>query len=142
MLPADVRDVLEVGCGEGALGVRLARGRDYLGLEPDPDSFQVARQRFTEAGHGEVRQAHTWDLGAEERFDAVCAFEVLEHIEDDAAALAEWAGRLRPGGGLLLSVPAHQRRFGPADELVGHFRRYDPDALADLLAGCGFTDIH
>src|ERR1051326_6090556 len=110
MLPADVRDVLEVGCGEGALGVRLARGRAYLGLEPDPGSFQVARRRFTEAGHGEVRQAHTRDLGAEERFDAVCAFEVLEHIEDDAAALAEWAGRLRPGGWLLLSVPAHQRR--------------------------------
>jgi len=66
---------------------------------------------------------------------------VLEHIEDDAGAVKEWAARLRPGGWLLLSVPAHQRRFGPWDELVGHFRRYDPAAMTTLLANCGFTDI-
>jgi hypothetical protein len=41
----------------------------------------------------------------------------------------------------MLSVPAHQRRYGPADELVGHFRRYDPAAITTLLAGCGLTDI-
>ena len=41
----------------------------------------------------------------------------------------------------MLSVPAHQRRFAPWDELVGHFRRYDPAALAALLASCGFADI-
>ena len=46
----------------------------------------------------------------------------------------------RPGW-LLLSVPAHQDRYGPADELAGHFRRYDPAAMTALLAGCGFTGI-
>jgi SAM-dependent methyltransferase len=76
----------------------------------------------------------------DETFDLVCAFEVLEHIEDDSAALGEWTARLRPGGWLLLSVPAHQHRFGPADELVGHFRRYDPSVMTALLASCGFTD--
>ncbi len=80
------------------------------------------------------------DLG-DARFDLVCAFEVLEHLEDDKAALAEWAGRVRPGGWLMLSVPAHQARFAPWDTLVGHFRRYDPAALADLLASTGFGDI-
>jgi SAM-dependent methyltransferase len=75
------------------------------------------------------------------QFDLVCAFEVLEHIEDDKAALTEWAGRLRPGGWLLISVPAHQRRFAPWDTYVGHFRRYDPPALADLLASCGFGQV-
>jgi 2-polyprenyl-3-methyl-5-hydroxy-6-metoxy-1,4-benzoquinol methylase len=140
MLPTGVTDVLEVGCGQGALGARLARRYRYLGVEPDESSCAVARQRVAAMGRGEVRQASVADLG-DERFDLVCAFEVLEHIEDDAAALTEWAGRLRPGGWLLLSVPAHQRRYGPADELVGHFRRYDPDVLAALLRDHGFTDV-
>jgi SAM-dependent methyltransferase/glycosyltransferase involved in cell wall biosynthesis len=140
MLPAGVTDVLEVGCGQGALGARLAQRYRYLGVEPDESSCGVARQRVAAMGSGEVRQVSVADLG-DERFDLVCAFEVLEHIEDDAAALTEWATRLRPGGWLLLSVPAHQRRYGPADELVGHFRRYDPEVLAALLRRCGFAEV-
>src|SRR5262249_40273963 len=104
MLPPGVTDVLEVGCGEGALGVRLAQRYRYLGLEPDQASYEVARQRLERAGRGEVRNARVETLGAQ-RFDLVCAFEVLEHIEDDAGALDEWAGRLREGGWLVLSVP-------------------------------------
>jgi SAM-dependent methyltransferase/glycosyltransferase involved in cell wall biosynthesis len=140
MLPPGVTDVLEVGCGQGALGVRLAQRYQYVGVEPDRASWTVAAKRVGAAGTGEVRNVAVRDLG-DSRFDLICALEVLEHIEDDAAALKEWAERLRPGGWLLLSVPAHQRRFGPADELVGHFRRYDPDAMKALLAGSGFTQI-
>jgi SAM-dependent methyltransferase len=140
MLPPGVGDVLEVGCGQGALGVRLAQRYRYLGVEPDQASCSVAQQRMSAAGRGEVRNTGVSALGAQ-RFDLVCAFEVLEHIEDDAAALREWLARLRPGGWLILSVPAHQRRYGPADELVGHFRRYDPAALAALLAAGGGTGI-
>lgn len=140
MMPGGVTDILEVGCGQGALGARLAQRYHYLGVEPDDSSCGVARQRVAALGRGEVRQASVADLG-DERFDLVCAFEVLEHIEDDAGALTEWATRLRPGGWLLLSVPAFQRRFGAADELVGHFRRYDPPVMTELLRRCGFTDV-
>jgi len=141
MLPGGVTDVLEVGCGQGAFGARLAQRYHYLGVEPDPTSFAVAQRRVEAVGdRGEVRNALAADLG-DAQFDLVCAFEVLEHIEDDKAALTEWAARLRPGGWLMISVPAHQRRFAPWDELVGHFRRYDPPVLAELLASCGFGDI-
>jgi len=134
LLPDGVTDVLEVGCGQGAFGSRLAQRYRYLGVEPDQRSWAVASQRISAVGSGEVRNVTVADLG-DDRFDLVCAFEVLEHIEDDAAALREWAGRLRPGGWLLLSVPADQRRYGPADRLVGHFRRYEPEALEALLSG-------
>jgi SAM-dependent methyltransferase len=140
MLPPGVRDVLEVGCGQGSVGARLAQRYQYLGIEPDATSFDVARQRVAAMGSGEVRQVSLADLG-DERFDLVCAFEVLEHMADDKATVTEWAQKVRPGGWLLMSTPAHQRRYGPFDKLVGHFRRYDPDVMTALLRDCGFTDI-
>ena len=140
MLPAGVTDVLEIGCGQGSLGARLAQRYRYLGVEPDRASWEVAQQRIRAAGHGEIRNITVDELGTE-RFDLVCAFEVLEHMEDDAAAVKQWAARLRARGWLLLSVPALQHRYGPFDELVGHFRRYDPAAMAALLDRCGFGEI-
>lgn len=143
MFPAGVGDVLEIGCGRGAFGVRIAKTHGYLGLEPDRASFEAAAARFARAGLAEVRNVAVEDLPPGSEFDLVCAFEVLEHIEDDAAALDAWLGRLRPGGWISLSVPAHQRRYGPFDELVGHFRRYDPPALARQLQrhGCEQVEI-
>lgn len=133
-----VADVLEVGPGAGAIGVRLARRFRYVGVEPDRESYERARARL--AGLGDVRCGDVAALRPDERFDLVCGFEVLEHIEDDSRALREWRGLLRDGGWILLSVPAHERRFGPHDRIVGHYRRYDPAALAALLEANGFAD--
>jgi SAM-dependent methyltransferase len=140
LLPVGITDVLEIGCGQGALGARLAQRYRYLGVEPDKASWAVAMRRISAVGPGEVRNVAVEAIG-DERFDLVCAFEVLEHIEDDATAVKEWAARLRRGGWLLLSVPADQRRYGPADKLAGHFRRYNPEVMAALLASCGFGEI-
>jgi SAM-dependent methyltransferase len=71
------------------------------------------------------------------RFAVICAFEVLEHIEDDAAALAMWVKWLRPGGVLVLSVPAHMRLWTAGDEWAGHYRRYERVMLERLMEGAG-----
>jgi SAM-dependent methyltransferase len=75
------------------------------------------------------------------RFDLVCAFEVLEHIDDDITALRAWREHLEPGGRLLLSVPAHRDRFGAADAAVGHHRRYDRVDLERVLEKAGFEVV-
>lgn len=141
MIPPGVTDVLEVGCGQGAFGARLSAQYQYVGLEPDPESFAVAQGRFAQLSGGQVRNVPLASLGPDEKFDLVCAFEVLEHIEDDETALAQWIEHLRPGGWLLLSVPAHQHRFAAWDEAVGHFRRYDPEQLAALAGKIGLAEV-
>jgi SAM-dependent methyltransferase len=128
--------ILEVGAGQGAVGARLAAQARYVGVEPDAASAAVARSRV--GTRGTVIEGTVDDVPAGDRFDLVCAFEVLEHIEDDAAALAAWRDRLVPGGYLLISVPAHRDRFGAADTLVGHHRRYDRGDLVSTLEGAGF----
>lgn len=139
-IPPDVASVLEVGCGRGALGVRLAQRYAYFGIEPDEASYSVAKERITSVGSGEVHNVASDALGGQ-TFDLVCAFEVLEHIEDDVAALKDWTSRVRPGGWLMLSVPADQHRYGPMDEIVGHYRRYGPAELTEMLVDCGLTGI-
>jgi len=141
LLPSDARTVLEIGCGQGAVGTRIAAERDYLGVEPDPTSYAAARARIDALGRGEVRNGRVEDVvEAGRQFDLVCAFEVIEHLEDDVAALAEWVGRVKPGGSIMLSTPAFQERYGAWDAIVGHYRRYEPAGFAELLRGAGLVD--
>jgi SAM-dependent methyltransferase len=134
------RTVLEIGCGQGAAGARLASMSEYVGVEPDPASCQVAKRRIAPLGGRVVRGDHT-AVPAGTRYDLACALEVLEHIEDDKGALADWVEHVRPGGHLLLSVPAWPHRFGAMDRLVGHFRRYSPEEMHELLSGAGLTEV-
>lgn len=75
------------------------------------------------------------------RFDLVTAFDVLEHVEDDVDFVFGLYERLRPGGTLLVSVPAWPLLYGPHDKLLAHHRRYRPAEARALVEGAGFT-IH
>jgi SAM-dependent methyltransferase len=135
----DVRSILEIGCGQGALAVRLAQRYAYVGVELDPVSCAKAKERLAGSNGARAVCGELSTLDASE-FDLVCAFEVLEHIEDDLGALREWSGHLRDGGWLLFSVPAYARRWGAADRMAGHFRRYEPERIPDLMQAAGFED--
>ncbi|MET1132872.1 MAG: class I SAM-dependent methyltransferase [Aeromicrobium sp.] len=134
------RTVLEVGCGQGAIGARLAQHSEYVAVEPDDSSYAVAASRIEPSGGTVIHGVHA-DVAAGSTFDVVCAFEVLEHLEHDDQALEEWVASIRPGGHLVMSVPAFQSRFGPMDENAGPFRRYEPDELRAQLERAGLTDV-
>ena len=76
---------------------------------------------------------------ASEAFEVVAAFDVVEHTEDDARALAELTRVLRPGGRLLLSVPAYQWAWSDHDVRAGHYRRYTRPGLVRVVEGAGLT---
>jgi SAM-dependent methyltransferase len=132
--------VLEVGCGMGAMAYRLASQYDYRGYEPDSISFEAAAERIAALGRGEVRNGPLPDE-PDRVFDLLCAFEVLEHLEDDRGALESWTRWVRPGGAVMVSVPAHPERFGPSDLAVGHIRRYTLEGLETLMRSCGLGDV-
>ncbi len=129
--------VLEVGPGKGAMGARLARAYDYVGVEVDDVSREETRRRVEP--HGGRMYASLDEVPGS--FAAVCAFEVLEHLEDDEAWLSRWAALLDTGGTLVLSVPADPRRMGPWDVSVGHYRRYSNEGMRSRLEAAGLDVV-
>jgi SAM-dependent methyltransferase len=133
--------VLEVGAGIGSNIPYLSTEtvREWTSLEPDPG---MARRIAARVAAGELPRARVvcgtlGALGDEDRFDTIFYLDVLEHIAEDRAELAEAARRLAPGGALVVLAPAHQFLFSAFDTAIGHHRRYTRASLAALAPpGC------
>lgn len=122
--------VLEIGCGAGSLLADLAAlGFECTAVETAPAARALAERMVADLPNVTVHEMVREEWAG--RFDYLLSFEVLEHIEDDTGALREWMRCLRPGGRLLLSVPAHAKRWTATDTWAGHVRRYD---RADFIA--------
>lgn len=131
---------LEMGTGTGELTrVFLERGYEGTCYDLGADNRAIAGRNLSMYGDA-VTIADKLSELPHGSFDYVFAFEVLEHIDDDAEALQEWVRYLRPGGRLLLSVPAHMRKFNDEDRAVGHYRRYEKEQLRRLLENAGCTE--
>jgi SAM-dependent methyltransferase len=138
----DARSVLEIGVGQGSVGVLLANRYDYTGIDLDQRSISTARDRFAQYGLDPGRLLHGGlELVRSRAFDLVCAFEVLEHFDDDRSTLIEWREFVAPNGAVLVSVPAGPGRFGKADEKAGHFRRYSRSDAERVLKASGFDHV-
>lgn len=135
------KSILEIGIGQGAFSTRLAQWGQYVGVEPDPASGAVAAERLSHFRDAEFRSGGLEQIRPYETFDLVCAFEVLEYIEDDIEALRSWVGHVNESGSLIMSFPAHQKRFGAADIAVGHHRRYDRKDIAPLLDNAELEEV-
>lgn len=130
--PANAR-VLEIGCGTGHNLVMLGEFGSVDALELDDEARAVAEQRLGKS----VMSAPLPELAGvpERHYDLIGAFDVIEHIDDDQAALASIAGRLKPGGKLVVTVPAHQWMWSAHDVVNHHKRRYSKRALRALVQG-------
>ena len=122
--------ILDYGCGTGGNTSGYASLGAVVGVEPDAAAVRLARER---GGAQYCRSDGTQLPFRQGAFDAVVASDVLEHIEDDFAAVYEIARVLRPGGAAIISVPAHQWLFSQHDAALHHFRRYSKAGLRELL---------
>jgi len=140
MAASEPGELLEIGCGAGALLAEFAeRGFAVTGVEMSSEGRQRA-EMFAANVPGMTILEHPGENWSE-KFSYLFSFEVLEHIEDDVAALTEWTKWLRPGGKVLVSVPAHMKLWAASDEFAGHFRRYSRQQVEQLLLKAGLTEI-
>lgn len=131
--------VLEIGCGPGMLLHELeTQGFECHALETSESARAIANLLAKKAGKL-ISFYSTPDQDWQNKFSLLMAFEVLEHIADDASALSLWASWLAPGAKMIVSVPAHQKRWNARDVWAGHVRRYERSALVDLVKQAGFV---
>jgi SAM-dependent methyltransferase len=133
--------VLDIGCGSGGLSAELGRrGSEVTSQDVSDKMVTMCRAYLERRGlpNGRVRRGGYDAITEVDHFDSLVALDVIEHIEDDRAALAAFRRALKPTGRLVLSVPALSALYGPKDEAIGHYRRYDKRPLLALIEQSGF----
>ena len=129
--PSKDARILEIGCGTGHNLPMLAAFGQVEAIEVDPAARSMAEERLGRTvGSAPLP---TLDGVPEKSFDLIGSFDVIEHIADDAAALAGIARLLKPGGKFVMTVPAHQWMWSAHDEVNHHQRRYSRAALKQLV---------
>jgi len=120
----NARRLVDVGCGTGFVLAGISRGFPQLELtavDRAPRALEIARSRVPSA---RFECADVSSLPYDAVFDVACALDVLEHLDDDDAAIAELRRVVVPGGGVVLTAPQHPWLWGGMDEYAQHRRRY------------------
>jgi SAM-dependent methyltransferase len=131
---------LEVGCGTGFVLQMLQKtfsGWKICATEAQPEGIEFARKRVS--ADVSFFQMDACNIPFRDEFDAIGAFDVIEHIPDDVAAIAQIHSAIKPGGHFILSVPQHMFLWSKYDEAGCHFRRYSADELETKLKAAGFS---
>jgi SAM-dependent methyltransferase len=139
---AGARRILDVGCGTGFVLQEIeARFPEAVvfGCDRLPDALQRARRRTIRTIYV---LANVLKLPVCGTMDAVTVLDVLEHIDDDTALLQEIHSALKPGGGIVVTVPQHQWLWSRIDEFSRHRRRYSRGELAAKVSAAGFEVVY
>lgn len=133
-------NVLEVGAGWGRLTSLVHRKdspAEYVAIEPSPVLFAKMKSRLSGLPGLDLKSCEVGDLKAEfsGHFDSVFSVHVMEHVEDDRRFVEDSLALLKPGGKLIVLVPALQFLYSDLDKNIGHFRRYDKAMIRTLFSG-------
>lgn len=132
------RSILEVGAGLGEFAEQFDDMDRLVVTDVDPDAVAVMTRRFAGRPEVQVRQLELGKSpGLEQPVASVVAINVLEHFEDDIGTLRSLATAVEVGGSVVLWVPGYQRLYGEFDRRVGHFRRYTPRTLTEVVRRAG-----
>jgi glycosyltransferase involved in cell wall biosynthesis len=134
--------VLELGAGIGNMTRNLCPRDRYTATDINPHYLDYLRRTFQARPYLDVRRVDLADgrdfAELKEKYDTAVCLNVLEHVRDEAAALANLRGALSPGGRAVLLVPQGAGVYGTLDEVLGHERRYSRESLSEALAKSGF----
>jgi SAM-dependent methyltransferase len=132
-------EILEAGCGTGGNLAMLESFGHLRAFEPDAEArLAAARKSHIPIDGGTLPDGLPY---GRDRFDVVCVFDVIEHVEKDRESLAALARTLRPGGRLVMTVPAFPWLWSRHDEAHHHFRRYTKESLNSALRAAGLAPV-
>ena len=131
--------LLELGCGSGNMLESLGEFGEAVGMEPDAALVAAARAAGLDVRRGALPRDRVVEPGWP---DVVLMLDVLEHLDDDTAALRTAHAMLRAGGMLVLAVPAYQWLWSAHDVVLNHRRRYTARRLRGRVEGAGFQVEH
>lgn len=137
--------VIEVGSGIGNLSQFLVDRRRVVLTDTEPAYRAYLGRRFSDRPNVQVRALTLPEVPVDLRadpFDSVVCLNVLEHIEHDVEALRAMRDMLRPGGAVVLLVPALPALYGELDRALGHYRRYTAEVLRSRFGDAGLTVRH
>lgn len=137
-LPPGKLRLAEIGCGSGALLAAAAEFGEVVGVELSQDFSEAARRRGVPVLPGALPDRLPLEPGA---YDGVFLFDVLEHVEDDRAALRAVGRLLKPGGLVICTVPAYEWLWSSHDEVLGHRRRYTARGLTRVAREAGLSPL-
>lgn len=132
-------DILEIGCGIGNFTNELIKYGKVWAIDIDREYVTKTMKKVdgkAEVGFGDIERCKYFFSG--QKFDSIVCLNVLEHIKDNRSALNNLLNLLKPGGRLILLMPAHQFLYGEIDKSIGHFRRYDKSEINKKLINMGF----
>lgn len=127
--------ILDAGCGTGQMTKRLEAIGHAIGLDSAQEAIDYARSRGVKRL---VRGSITAPPFADGSFDCVLALDVIEHVDDDMGILTSLYHVIKPGGHLIITVPAFNALWSEHDEINHHKRRYRSPQLRHLIAEAGF----
>ena len=134
----DMYSFMEVGCGTGFVLSGIAEnfpGVKLTGCDAFTQGLAFAKTRVP---HASLLQIDAKNIPFYDEFDAIGAFDVLEHIEDDFRVITEIYGALHKGGLFIATVPQHMRLWSMEDERACHVRRYVSGELENKIVEVGF----
>lgn len=132
------RNFLEIGCGTGFVLSGIAGAFPEMALSGSEISASGLNHAARRIPRATFFQMDARAIPFVTEFDAIGAFDVLEHIGQDEMVLAQAFAALKPGGGLLLTVPQHPFLWSQMDEYAHHVRRYEATVLRDIVTRTGF----
>jgi SAM-dependent methyltransferase len=135
-LPPGPHRLLELGCGSGNVLEALGEFGEAIGMEADDALAAAARAAGLDVRDGALPDGRVVPGGWP---DVVLLLDVLEHVDDETAALQAAREMLAPGGMLVVTVPAYDWLWSGHDEALGHRRRYTAATLRDAVTATGFT---
>jgi glycosyltransferase involved in cell wall biosynthesis len=146
MRPYVGRRVLEVGAGTGIMTRYLATRERLVATDVDAEHLALLERTFADNPRVDVRRLDLGRVGESDlppaSFDTVVCSNVLEHIQDDRAALEGLRKLLVPGGRVVLIVPALHALYGSIDRAIGHHRRYTREEIGTVLSSAGLRVEH